>query len=625
MIVSSGIPDDALVKLITLSRNILRTSLAGACLLAATTLEGATALLELERSTNNITWEKVPLAPEHLTAKGGVLQNTHDPKAFYRLRIQDNQLAGFVTALPLNEAPTQAVEIAKQFMAELFLEDAESEGGDPEGNWADAELGPVCYPVYDPAVEGGRTPAYIEFKVIRKTPPTVNPSPNDPFGMSPPDTSDDDCDRGHLLVALTRSDFPVPSFSQRGATPVELLLRKARTTGPVKPVRFDDGLLIGEDAAGEVVGSIGNTPFLMDEAILNIAGKEFVGSSNEQTTVDDNGPSFPARGYASYREFKKDFDSSPLYVELRRLRAKSAAGEWNAVLGIEPTSIRVPLKVRTKVLEDRRVQKASLADPEIAALTVPTDQMGLWVTGEKAGGSALEVTYVDGTSETFLLFAGTLIKPGTSLSATTAGWTSWKYWYAGTWNDQRRYQQYHNDAQMCPGGASGCGPAAWAMLYGWWDRKGSPRLIKSISQADSPLSNDDSIRDCNRYVFDQVGPFCVSGQAATMPWNMKAGRHWAAHRGAGRDITWSWGLPYASFGSLSRVADSIKAGRPSIVGLGYYWHYPLAYGYKARQYKTGSIVWSTQRYFKCNMGWGGDSAQWHNANSTWFGTHARYW
>ena len=96
-------------------------------------------------------------------------------------------------------------------------------------------------------------------------------------------------------------------------------------------------------------------------------------------------------------------------------------------------------------------------------------------------------------------------------------------------------------------------------------------------------------------------------------------------RGAGQSISWKWGLPYLSPGSVSKVADSIKNGRPSILGLGNYWHYPLAYGYKARQYKSLGIVWDTQRYFKCNMGWGGSSAEWHNANSTWFGTHARYW
>lgn len=606
-------------------RLIIGSCVAAAGLWSGATLHGAVAVLELERSTNAVTWEKVTLDATLLTTSGGVIQNTHDPKAFYRLKINHDENAGFVTGLPLNEAPRQALEIAKQFLADLLIEDPEGGGGDPEGGWNDAQLGPVCYPIYDPGHEQGRTPAYIEFKVMRASLPPTGPSPNDPFGMSPPDTSDNNCDFGHLLVALTTNDFPVPSFSQSGATPVEMLLRKSRGSGPIKPIRFDEGLLVGEDARGEIVASIGNVPFSIDPAILDLAGKEFEGHEDPQGAQDDDAPEFPAKGFSSYREFKADFATNPLFKELRRLRAKSAKGEWDAVLGIEPRILRVPLAQRTIILDDRQIQSATVADPQIAVVTPRTGQNGLWVTGQQEGGTLLEVTYPDGKTEAFVLSVGTGQLQAATLQAATSGWTGWSYWYAGNWSDQRRYKQYQNDPQMCTGGASGCGPAAWAMLFGWWDRKGSPRLIKNTSQADAPLQNDDSVLDCNRYVFGQVGPFCVSGQAATMPWNMKKGRYWASHRGAGRDISWTWGLPYLSPGSVSKVADSIKAGRPAIVGLGYYWHYPLAYGYKGRQYKTGNVVWKTERYFKCNMGWGGSSAEWHNANSTWFGTNARYW
>lgn len=601
---------------------IARSCVAGACLLTCVTLDAAVAVLEVERSTNATTWEKVALDPTLLTTTGGVLQNMHDPKAFYRLRIRDDQNAGFVTALPLSDAPAQALEIARQFMADMLIEGPEPEANDPEGGWIGAQLGPVCYPIYDPAVDEGRTPAYIEFKVVRA--PQTPPASNDPFRISPPDAADSNCDFGHLLVSLTTNDVPVPSFSQSGIPKAEILMRKSGGSGLVKPMRYDEGLLVGEDANGAIVGSIGNAPFFVDPDILKIAGQEFEGFENEQGTQDDGGPEFPVRGYASYQEFKTDFARNPLYVELRRLKARSAKKEWDAFLGNAPESIQVRLNERTTVLADRRIQTATVADPQIAAVNVPTGQNGLLVTGQQEGGTLLEVTYPDGGAESFLLIVASAGPQQMSINA-IAGWTSWSYWYAGNWTDQRRYGQFNNDPQMCPNGASGCGPAAWAMLFGWWDRKGSPRLMKNTGLADAPLTNDDSVRDCNRYVFDQVGPFCVNGQAATMPWDMKAGRHWASHRGAGREISWTWGVPYLSPGSVSKVADSIKAGRPSILGLGFYWHYPLAYGYKARQYKSLGIVWSTQRYFKCNMGWGDNPPEWHNANSTWFGTHARYW
>lgn len=597
--------------------------LAGVSLLACLHLEAAVAVLELERSTDTKTWEKVALDPTRLTTTGGLLENAHDPKAFYRLRIHDDQNAGFITALPLGEAPPQAVAVAEQFIRELLLEDGESTGGDPEGGWLDVQLGPVCYPVYDPGFEDGKAPAYLEFKVVR--PPRAGPGANDKFGMSPPDISDGDCASGHILVALTRLDFPVPSFSQSGPTPVERLLRTSRTSGPIKPLRFDDGLLLGEDGRGEIAASIGNEPFYLDPKILELSGKEFEGLDNEKITREDGAPEFPARAYASYREFKADFANNPLFVQLRRLRAELAAREWDAILGKEPTAIKVPVRDRVLVLETRAVLAATVEDPAIALVTLPTSGKGVFITGQQDGGTLLDVTYDNGTTETFLLLVGSGPKQGATLNVATSGWTSWSEWYAGGWSDQRRYSQFSNDPQMCPGGASGCGPAAWAMLYGWWDRKGSPRLIKNLSLADAPLYNDESVRDCNRYVFNQVGPFCVNGQAATMPWNMELGHRWAQHRGAGRDITWSWGVPYISPGSRNRAIGSIKAGRPAIVGLGFYWHYPLAYGYKQREYRALGITWDTQRYFKCNMGWGGSDPQWHNASSTWFGTHARFW
>ena len=611
-------------------------TLIGTCLAALGTgaglhLQAAVSVLELERSTDSRTWHKVVLNPGQLTTSGGVLHIAPEAKALYRLRIRNDQndpSAGFVSALPLDQAPPEAVRIAQQYLRDLLLEDEESEGGDPEGGWIDARLGPVCYPIYDPSHDDGKTPAYLEFKIVqarRPERPEITPDRNAAFDLSPPDTTNDNHDFGHLLVSLTPRDVPVPSFAQSGETPVERLLRTARTDGPIKAFRFDDGLLVAEDVRGEIASSIGNEPFLLDPAILQIAGKEFEGEATERGVRDDGAPKFPAKAYSSYRQFKTEYVQNPFFVELRRLRASQAAVEWNAVLGKEPQAFRVPVGARQQVLATRKVQQAVLAEPGIAVLTMTPGGAGLWITGVKNGGSALEITFQDGDRETFILWVGTAAGQGAALNLTTSGWTAWKYWYAGTWSDQRRYKQFSNDAQMCPGGASGCGPAAWAMLYGWWDRKGAPRLMKSTTQSDAPFSNDDSVRDCNRYIFNQVGPFCVNEQAATMPWNMKLGYKWAEHRGAGRSITWTWGLPYVSPGAVTKVAESIKAGRPAILGLGFYWHYPLAYGYKGRQYKTGSVVWSTQRYFKCNMGWGGSSAQWHNASSTWFGTHARYW
>ena len=116
---------------------------------------------------------------------------------------------------------------------------------------------------------------------------------------------------------------------------------------------------------------------------------------------------------------------NPLYVELRRLRAKSAASEWNAVLGIEPEILRVSLNVRTNVLTNRQVLAATVADPQIATVSVPPGGNGLLVTGLQNGGALLEVTFVNGAVESFVLMAGAGPQQEVTLNAATAGWTAW--------------------------------------------------------------------------------------------------------------------------------------------------------------------------------------------------------
>jgi hypothetical protein len=606
-------------------KRFLSLFLVGAALAWGTSSQAGVMVLELEKSTDMKTWQKVPVGQEALSPGGGILQNGADASAFYRLRLRDDQNDGFVAVMPLQDAPRQALDVAQQFLRDSLVEDQDSMGGDPEGTWQDAILGPICYPVFDMAVGKGLKPAYLEFKVIKKPIPVPDPGPLRSFPLSAPVETDASCDYGYILVALTKGDSPVAEFSDSGPTPVEALLRKTQASGPIKPIRFDDGFLAAENLKGELVGSIGTEPFQIDPKVLSVAGQEFEGSADFEKGEVGDSPRFEATGYKSYQEMKDDFITNPLFQELRAQRAELAKQEWDLVEGIEPASIQVPLKTRQLILADQKIADASLEDASLAALNVDPSGSGLWVTGQQEGGTLLTVNLADGTQERFILLVGQAAGTGVNLQLATSGWTSWSYWYAGSWSDQRRYNQFYKDSQMCSGGWSGCGPTAWSMLYGWWDRKGSPRLLKNLGLADAPLYNDWSVRDCDRYVFSQVGPFCVNGQAATMPWAMKNGYKWGSARGAGYYISWNWGVPYLSSGCRAKARDSIKAGRPSIIGLGFYWHYPLAYGYAERKYKFLGITLSTSQYFKCNMGWGGSSPQWKNGSSVWFATNGHYW
>jgi hypothetical protein len=89
----------------------------------------------------------------------------------------------------------------------------------------------------------------------------------------------------------------------------------------------------------------------------------------------------------------------------------------------------------------------------------------------------------------------------------------------------------------------------------------------------------------------------------------------------GYSYTWAWDLTDPDWNEPSnRIRSSIKKGRPAIVGLGWLWHYALAYAYRYQEFKvTPNIVLLRRRWFKCNQGWGKSSGAWYCGGDTFLG------
>jgi hypothetical protein len=105
---------------------------------------------------------------------------------------------------------------------------------------------------------------------------------------------------------------------------------------------------------------------------------------------------------------------------------------------------------------------------------------------------------------------------------------------------------------------------------------------------------------------------------------MGEGYRWAVSRDEGIDVSWRWTVPYTSSQPRALARDSIREhGRPAIVGTGYYEHYPLAYGYRWREYRALGITWRTERQWRVNNGHADSGGLWLNANNCWFGTDGR--
>jgi hypothetical protein len=113
---------------------------------------------------------------------------------------------------------------------------------------------------------------------------------------------------------------------------------------------------------------------------------------------------------------------------------------------------------------------------------------------------------------------------------------------------------------------------------------------------------------------------------------MWLGFQWAPARGRGIAGASSWGLPY-----LSPLARAIAFGniaglhRPSIVGIGFYSHYPLAWGIASRNYVATLTYWwfgwhtstwtvTSESDWITNDGQGNCSPVWYGTADCWFGS-----
>jgi len=332
--------------------------------------------------------------------------------------------------------------------------------------------------------------------------------------------------------------------------------------------------------------------------------------------IDAFRPSVPPQSYADYLEFKNDYVSGPVYSYLRARRSETGLFRWNLALGQLPGQVYIPLSQPTIVLPTQSITAFDLEDPSLASGQVVSGG-GLSLTGLKPGGTFLHVMFSDSTTAYYALIVGTPVAK--------RGWSAWQYWWAGSCSDERHYSQEWNLIGGCNANCwSGCGPTAWAMFYGWWDQRGPCTLIGDCSP--TPLWNNNDVRDCLRAECGYLGTFCASGQGATLPWNMHDGYKWAPARGRGISSTWSWCVPPFGSGPRNLAKAAIQSGRPACVGIGFYEHYPLAWGYAYSEYTWAGITWATANYWYANMGWGSSSCgQWVNADSCWFGHNAWCW
>lgn len=166
--------------------------------------------------------------------------------------------------------------------------------------------------------------------------------------------------------------------------------------------------------------------------------------------------------------------------------------------------------------------------------------------------------------------------------------------------------------------ASGCGPTAWATVFGWAGRRAAANATDAPFAGlfpNAPLAMNGDVGELSMQLNRVVGTFCTDGGGATTSWAMGYVESWVAARAPGVQIDAHYNILMMPDNVVRDAAiDTICDGRPSIVGTGSLFggdgHYPIAKGYSNGR-------------FELEMGWGGDGNGWYDAK-TWYAGSVRH-
>ena len=640
----------------SLRRRWLGLLLATAC--AALTTEAETVTLQYEMAPSlNGPWSKVDMNALVVHPDGTTTVDSRLPKTFFRLQIHENGQIGSFPILPLSELPPRVLDIAKAQLGRI--------SASPDllsGEWSDIAISPFVCPVGDPAGGGG---GMVELKLISKP-----KNPRSIKGFRPNASDDEACDRGFLLLSLDRSNLPLLEFSTEGLTKGEQLLKRCGTQSPAKILRFSPTFWAAEDAAGRLIANQGTEPFFIPHAYSNIVNGRFTGVIDSETGIS-NVPAKPKgirnQPYASYEQMKRDFEVNPIIQTMRKRRAEYARLQWDLEDGKQPSILQVRVGQTLSFLPGKQVDNVTLhwEEPRSLADVTPIPRLGgIRILG-RIPGSAPLIVRIDEKLEQYVVQVLPAAVVGTVQPAlmgpSAPHWETKVEAYAGNWSDQRHWYQLRDSSEWCD--LVGCGPTALAMLFGWWDAQGVPSAFyksltsfESMSQSDAPADLSTSgrkaiVRGAYKMLHEQCDVICnpFGDDGATMPEDLIEGYYSYVHQVSsglgigtvlfsgvnkplvGHSCSWAydfWGDDWEESGS--RVATGIKNGRPGVIGLGWLWHYAVAYGYIREElvFDPGNgteVSIGTRRYIKCNEGWKNSSPSWYSAYDVFLGLTTRMW
>jgi hypothetical protein len=590
-------------------------------------------------------WTKPPGDKAQVLPNGSLLTLSETPEKYYRLSIKALDVDSDPVLIQVADLSPEIVSIATDHIQWVVA----SQPGDPaqsnpDGNsWTNAMIHPIAIKVFDLAYRGGTNPAFIEFKIVSSNVPPASASPitflsdNERLPVR---------DLGHILVSLHDGDTPVPEFSEDGSTPCEELLSRVGPASNLRILRFGPTFATVENEAGELLANAGTDPFMVPHDFLIHKDSIFEGEyDSERVTAPqrpgDGGPAMATAPYASYADFKQDYLANPVYQEMRNRKARAVAAEWTFLRGGTPTPpgrLTVAVGDRLVAFRGEIIERFFLDDdedviPALATVNIDTVNGGLLLTGNRVGTAPLTVKIGGVVSQHELQ----VIPSGPVPQNFTPGWQPARYWNAGGWSEQPRYHQTTSGILWCP--KVGCGPVAWAILAAWWDQHGVPAAFYAVVPDDLTVADSPNVVTQGEFkmiaVYQKLHDLCdvscwPNGAGATAPGDMvEADSYfWLAKIWGhlGYSYAWSWDLTDPDWNQPSSYArTALKKGRPAILGLGWLWHYVVAYRYRYQplQLSENGPIIVARRYFACNEGWGKTKGAWYSGNDTFLGAYIK--
>lgn len=555
----------------------------------------------------------------------------------------------------LAEVPQAVLRRATEFLEEL-------RGSDLAPEWQNARVNPTARILYRP---DRQEPAYYEFTVEKPVGAGYEPA-------------------GFIQLAAGEHDYPVTNWDVNGMSPTQemaeiaplgaVLTQFYRLDTLSYASEYEEPTALGITTVATDVVRLGELPNRFEgldalpEAPFPLVTESIDANGNTTHEGPTELPLISESGWDSWAALKAGYKENydPLLRSLKQRASRAweldrnlkqygeslIKGDVRVVYGLAEQTI-LSYTVTGDGAAPQYLQPEPLGSQEtitglqLSVLAEPADlqtRLPFTVELHYAGGASERIPYA--IVNAAALRSGQLYLPliingskenlvnGASeqTAAAPTDWGPWHYWWATGDAGALTYNQIPAHTRVNTSNCwSGCGATAWAMLFGWVDRRAGAGQAAWVNHwgiyrvnggfganVVAPLAQDAGVDNMTWEIRNQIGTYCCGTGGCTAVGNMIKAADYVRPRAT---ASWRMTTKYDPtglcwFGSCdpARVMardQIVYRQAPALLATST--HYPMAYGYAERSKQSCFLWWCStdvSRWFYVNQGWGGTGNDW---------------